>query len=65
MWILIALLVLVVVIAVVALTSRSRGPAREPDWPGAHDTSARDHHFSGGGYGGGGSESGPGSSAGP
>ncbi len=70
MWILIAVLVLaVVVVAVVVLSGRTGRPKREPDWPGAHDTSARDHHFSGGshgsgGYGGGAGEAGPGGHAG-
>ncbi len=71
MWILIPVLVLaVVVVAVVVLSGRTSRPKHEPDWPGAHDTSARDHHFSGGshgsgGYGGGAGEAGPGGRAGP
>ncbi len=71
MWILIAVLVLAVVVAaVVVLSSRTGRPKRELDWHGAHDGSARDHHWSGGShgsgdYGGGAGEAGPGGRTGP
>lgn len=62
MWLVIAILVLLVVVTTVLVARRSRRP-RDLDWHGAHDTSARDHHWSGGahsgrGYGGGGGEAG-------